>query len=144
MENNKNIDTIDTLMIAQALSQNGYKIVRAGIRNHRFIIPKSTSSKPSRYIMVPNPYSITYRCSRDDNSILSKQIFNKIDTINSQKIIFEIKNQHNEYSKNIDKCTQWEPIKNSNNIEVTTTFHNKKELVTTLNTLHKMNSHEKK
>jgi len=136
MENNKKIGSMDTLMIAHALVKNGYKPIRADIRNHRFKISRSTDTAPSHIITMPNPYRIRCYCSRDDNSVLSKRIFNKID--------LEIKNQHNEHNTS-DEYMQWKQIKNSNSIIITTFFYDKKELIKVLNALNKkMHEYENK
>jgi hypothetical protein len=123
MENNKNIGTIDTLMIARSLLQQGYTAIKNNINNHQFKIGKLSESTPSEYVFLDNPYCITHHCQRYENSALSDQVFEKI------------KNPLNSHSNAIDKCTQY-TMQSSNEAIVTATFYDKKSLKETLKRIH--------
>ena len=135
MENN-NIGTIDTLMIARSMLQQGYQAIKHTINNHQFTIEKFTDSTPSEYISINNPYYITHHCQRYENSALSDQVFEMINKIAIHNKDLPIKNSLNQSPHAVDECTQYK-IKNSDEVIVTAAFYNKKALMKTLNRVHK-------
>jgi hypothetical protein len=135
MENNSTIGTIDTLMLARSVFQQGHKNIKRDIDTHQFNVQRWTDTTPSRCVLAINPYCITHYCLKYENSALSDQVFYRIAQINTQQMPLKIKNKHNQYNNALDECTRYVPIKNSDEVEVTAAFYDKKDLIKTLNAL---------
>jgi len=135
MKNNGLIGTIDKLMLANSLLkqkstlQQGYKAIKKNICNHEFKLKEWASGE---YIFIHNPYCITHNCSKDDNSALSDQVFERINKITTQEIAIKINNPFNQHPNAIDEYSYWVPTSNSNTITVTSLFYDKKILKKTL------------
>jgi len=132
MENNGLIGNIDKLMLANSLLkqkstlQQGYKAIRKDINNHEFKLKEWASGT---YTFIDNPYCITHDCSKDDNSALSDQVFDKINKVTTQEITIKINNPLNLHPNAIDEYSHWMPTKNSDTITITSLFYNKKTLI---------------
>ena len=134
MEKNSTIGTIDTLMIARSLFQQGYKNIHRDISTHQFTVSKWAETKPTP-LLVRNPYCITHTCSRHENSALSDQVFQRLNKMTAHKMTLTIKNEHNQYNNAIDECTRYMPINDSDDVKVIAAFYDKKDLIKTLNAL---------
>lgn len=136
MENNGLIGTIDQLMLANSLLkqrstlQRGYKAIKKDINKHEFKLKEWTSGT---YICIDNPYCITHNCSKDDNSALSDQVFERINKIKTQEITVKVNNPLNQHPNAIDEYSYWVPTNDSNTIIITSLFYNKKILIKDLN-----------
>ena len=132
MEKNDRIGTIDTLMLARSLFQQGYKNIQRDISTHQFTVSKWAETK---YVVSRNPYCITHTCSRHGNSALSDQVFYRLNQMTPQKMTLPIKNEHNQYPNAIDECTRYMSIDGSDDVKVIAAFYDKKDLIKTLNEL---------
>ena len=129
---NNNIGTIDTLMIARAVLEREYTTIKREIGHHQFIVEREINNRNVRAI---NPYRITHYCSRDDDSALGDQVFDRIDKINAQQMTLEIKNTFNQKPNALDECTRWKKTENSDKVLVIAAFCDKKSLIVALKTL---------
>lgn len=128
------IGTIDTLMLARSVFQQGYTNIEDTINKHQFIATRQINN---RNIRATNPYYIKYYCSRNENSALADQVFDRIDKINTQQMTLTINNKFNQRPNALDECTRWRKTKNSDEVKVTAAFYDKKYLLATLNKLPK-------
>jgi hypothetical protein len=109
MHINNNIGHIDMLILARLVLENGYEQVRQDINRRQ---------------IVKNPYCISHRCFNNDFSALSDQVF--------EKIFLGTNNQ------DLDICTKYKRIKNSEDVIVTANFYDKKTLLAALEFINKV------
>jgi hypothetical protein len=118
---NNNIGPIDKLVLAHAISQKGLPQILEEVRAHDF--DKTILGKP-------NPWSIVFRCEKNNGSELSATIFSTIKQLEYSEIQLSITNEFNKRRTAIDECSRYAEIKDgSKDKQITTSFHNEAVLL---------------
>jgi hypothetical protein len=118
------IGLVDQLILKRAIAENGLATVQRDVENHEFsyIVLAESAPQPYSYRWDPisyTPYIISYVCTKDDQSELSKAVFRKIRDIwvKERAEKFPGNSLNAERQKNrIDFCTNISEVNGSNDI----------------------------